>query len=185
MLQLEEVLQMEDALLPMQGSPPLEASRKHDEPLQWNSGAILQITRSKLFVNALLLLTMILLPATVAIHRDQLQRFTIQPIDANQHQSTPVKPSALDRITYASMDGHYYIDEVEGYYSLCGGFYPEIQDLFDSEGWDETLWDDCLELEQKITYLISRWDFQEAVGTGVADPLGKTTSNHSPCTPLF
>ena len=47
--------QMEEALLQIQENPPLEASRKHDEPLQWNSGAILQITRSKLFVNALLL----------------------------------------------------------------------------------------------------------------------------------
>ena len=71
--------------MPMQESPPLEASRKHDEPLQRNSGASLQITRSKLFANALLLLTMILLPATVAIHRDQLQRFTMSgPVGINQ-----------------------------------------------------------------------------------------------------
>ena len=77
----EELKNLRDETLRMEK----ELHSRNDKPLQWNSGAILQITRSKLFVNTLLLLTMILLPATVAIHRDQLQRFTMSgPVGINQ-----------------------------------------------------------------------------------------------------
>ena len=105
---------------------------------------------------------MILLPATVAIHRDQLQRFTIQPMDAKHHQSTTVEPSVLDVYTdgnKANVDSHYREIQEQVLRDHGSDFYRAVQDLVDSEG-DRTWWDDCMEpeLEQEINNMIRRKD---------------------------